>query len=52
MFINFWSSKAWIRIGIQGKMKDPDPYQKNTDPKHGIKFMVFMKNSKPPEQEI
>jgi hypothetical protein len=24
----------WIRIGIQPKMLDPDPYQMNTDPKH------------------
>jgi hypothetical protein len=24
----------WIRIGIQQKMLDPDPYQMNTDPKH------------------
>ncbi len=23
-----------IRIGIQPKMMDPDPYQLNTDPKH------------------
>jgi hypothetical protein len=23
----------WIRIGIQPKMLDPDPYQMNTDPK-------------------
>jgi hypothetical protein len=22
----------WIRIGIQPKMLDPDPYQMNTDP--------------------
>ncbi len=31
------SSKSWIRtrIGIQPKMLDPDPYQMNTDPKHG-----------------
>jgi len=28
MFLNFW-----IRIGIQPKMLDPDPYQMNTDPK-------------------
>jgi hypothetical protein len=29
------SSKTWIRmrIGIQPKMLDPDPYQINTDPK-------------------
>jgi hypothetical protein len=25
--------KDWIRIGIQPKMLDPDPYQMNTDPK-------------------
>jgi hypothetical protein len=25
LFINFWSSKPWIRIGIQPKMLDPDP---------------------------
>jgi len=23
-----------VRIGIQPKMLDPDPYQINTDPKH------------------
>jgi hypothetical protein len=29
-----------IRIGIQLKMLDPDPYQMNTDPKHwpGTRF--------------
>jgi hypothetical protein len=26
-FSNFWSSKPWIRIVIQPKMLDPDPYQ-------------------------
>jgi hypothetical protein len=25
-FFNFWSSKPWIRIGIQPKMLDPDRY--------------------------
>ncbi len=39
--INFFSCKfllifghqnPWIRIGIQPKMLDPDPYQMNTDP--------------------
>ncbi len=25
----------WMRIGFQPKMLDPDPYQINTDPKHG-----------------
>jgi hypothetical protein len=34
--VNFWSSKPldpdWIRIGIQPKILDPDPYQMNTDP--------------------
>ncbi len=24
-FSNFWSTKPWIRIGIQPKMLDPDP---------------------------
>ncbi len=24
----------WIRVGIQPKMPDPDPYQMNTDPNH------------------
>ncbi len=32
----FWSSKPWIRIGIQPKMLDPDLDQKNTDPTHCI----------------
>jgi hypothetical protein len=27
-----------IRIGIQPKMLDPDPYQMNTDPKHWFKY--------------
>ncbi len=27
------SDPAWIRIGIQTKMLDPDRYQMNTDPK-------------------
>jgi hypothetical protein len=34
--VNFLSSKPldpdWIRIGIQPKILDPDPYQMNTDP--------------------
>jgi hypothetical protein len=29
----------WIRIAIQPKMMDPDPYQMNTEPKHCWKFM-------------
>ncbi len=32
-FFKFWSSKPWIRIGIQPKMLDPDPFQMKTDPK-------------------
>jgi hypothetical protein len=24
-FLNFWSTKPWIRIGILPKMLDPDP---------------------------
>jgi hypothetical protein len=30
----------WIRIGIQPKMLDPDPYQMNTDPKHWFLVLV------------
>jgi hypothetical protein len=33
-FSNIWSSKSWIRIGIQPKMIDPD--QMNTYPKHWL----------------
>ncbi len=31
-FVKFWSSKPWIRIGIQPKMLDPDPESMNPDP--------------------
>jgi hypothetical protein len=31
---SFWLSKPWIRIGIQPKMSDPDPYSVNPGPKH------------------
>ncbi len=34
MFSIYWSSKPWIRIGMQPKLLDPD--QMNTDPKHGF----------------
>jgi hypothetical protein len=38
IFFNFRSSNLWIRIGIQPKMLDPDPYQMNTDRKHYFFF--------------
>jgi hypothetical protein len=31
----------WIRIGIQPKMLDPDPYQSNPDPKHWLQRRIF-----------
>jgi hypothetical protein len=36
IFFNFIKTldPDWIRIGIQPKMLDPDPYEMNTDPKH------------------
>ncbi len=41
--LNFWSSKPWIRIGIQPKMLDPDPSEIKTDPKpyFGCRFLKF-----------
>ncbi len=30
----------WIRIGIQLKMLDTDPYQINTDPKHWNEYRM------------
>jgi hypothetical protein len=35
-FFQFLVIKTWIliRIGIQPKMLEPDPYQMNSDPKH------------------
>ncbi len=32
IFFTFWSLKAWIRIGNQPKMLDPDPDEMNADP--------------------
>jgi hypothetical protein len=33
-FFSFWSSKSWIRIGIQSKMLNLDPDSINPDQKH------------------
>jgi hypothetical protein len=36
----FWSSKPWIRIGIQPKMLDLDPELMNSDPKHSLEPII------------
>jgi hypothetical protein len=47
MFFNFWSSKPldpdWIRIriGIQPKMLDPDPYLSNENGSATLIFSLF-----------
>jgi hypothetical protein len=33
-FLNFWSAKPRIQIGIQPKLLDPEPESMNPDPKH------------------
>jgi hypothetical protein len=32
IFFQFWSSKPWIRIGLQPQTLDPDPEKMNMDP--------------------
>jgi hypothetical protein len=38
-FQKILSSNPWIRIGIQPKKLDPDPYSINPDPKHYWKLL-------------
>ncbi len=35
----------WIRIGIQPKMLDPDPYQMNTDTVRNIQYKCLLPSS-------
>ncbi len=50
--MQFWVIKImdWIRIGIQPKMLDPDPYQMNTDPKHCQIVTIFLRHEHIPEK--
>jgi hypothetical protein len=50
-FSNFWSSKPWIRIGIQPTMLDPNPDSMNPDQKHCLQEHFALDSTESDGQE-